>query len=222
MKKFIVVAGNIGVGKSTLVELLAGRLDWEPFYEPVGENPYLADFYQDMKAFSFQSQVFFLTRRLHAHRQLIEHPTSAIQDRSVYEDAEIFAYNLYLQGNMAQRDYETYKDLYQVLSLFLPPPDLVIYLRARVDTLMNRIEQRGRDYERQIQSTYLEQLNQLYQQWIRHFQLCPVLTVPSDDLDYVAHDSHLDLIVSKVHEKLSGKEEVVFAAEEVARVNGQT
>ncbi len=222
MKKFIVVAGNIGVGKSTLVELLAGRLDWEPFYEPVGENPYLADFYHDMKAFSFQSQVFFLTRRLHAHRQLIEHPTSAIQDRSVYEDAEIFAYNLYLQGNMAKRDYETYKDLYQVLSLFLPPPDLVIYLRARVDTLMNRIEQRGRDYERQIQSTYLEQLNQLYQQWIRHFQLCPVLTVPSDDLDYVAHDSHLDLIVSKVHEKLSGKEEVVFAAEEVARVNGQS
>jgi deoxyadenosine/deoxycytidine kinase len=221
MKKFIVVAGNIGVGKSTLVELLAGRLDWEPFYEPVGENPYLADFYQDMKAFSFQSQVFFLTRRLHAHRQLIEHPTSSIQDRSVYEDAEIFAYNLFLQGNMAERDYETYKDLYQVLSLFLPPPDLVIYLRARVDTLMNRIEQRGRDYERQIQSTYLEQLNQLYNQWIEHFQLCPVLTVPSDDLDYVAHDSHLDLIVSKVHEKLSGKEEVVFMAEEVARVNGQ-
>lgn len=220
MKKFIVVAGNIGVGKSTLVERLSDRLGWEPFYEPVGENPYLADFYQDMKAFSFQSQVFFLTRRLHAHRQLIEHPTSAIQDRSVYEDAEIFAYNLYLQGNMAKRDYETYKDLYQVLSLFLPPPDLVIYLRARVDTLMNRIEQRGRDYERQIQSTYLEQLNQLYSQWIEHFQLCPILTVPADDLDYVAHDSHLDLIVSKVHEKLSGKEEVVFAAEEVARVNG--
>jgi deoxyadenosine/deoxycytidine kinase len=221
MKKFIVVGGNIGVGKSTLVELLASRLDWEPFYEPVGENPYLADFYQDMKAFSFQSQVFFLTRRLHAHRQLIDHPTSAIQDRSVYEDAEIFAYNLYLQGNMAKRDYETYKDLYQVLSLFLPPPDLVIYLRARVDTLMDRIEQRGRDYERQIQSTYLEQLNQLYHKWIEHFQLCPVLSVPADDLDYVAHDSHLDLIVSKVHEKLSGKEEVVFAAEEVARVNGQ-
>lgn len=221
MKKFIVVAGNIGVGKSTLVELLAGRLDWEPFYEPVGENPYLADFYQDMKAFSFQSQVFFLTRRLRAHRQLIDHPTSAIQDRSVYEDAEIFAYNLFLQGNMAKRDYETYKDLYQVLSLFLPPPDLVIYLRARVDTLMNRIEQRGRDYERQIQSTYLEQLNRLYNQWIQNFQLCPVLTVPADDLDYVAHDSHLDLVVSKVHEKLSGQEEVVFAAEEVARVNGQ-
>ena len=221
MKKFIVVAGNIGVGKSTLVELLADRLDWQPFYEPVGENPYLADFYQDMKAFSFQSQVFFLTRRLHAHRQLIDHPTSAIQDRSVYEDAEIFAYNLFLQGNMAQRDYETYKDLYQVLSLFLPPPDLVIYLRARVDTLMSRIEQRGRDYERQIQSTYLDQLNQLYSQWITQFQLCPVLTVPADDLDYVAHDSHLDLVVSKVHDKLSGKEEVVFAAEEVARVNGQ-
>ena len=139
----------------------------------------------------------------------------------MYEDAEIFAYNLFLQGNMAERDYETYKDLYSVLSLFLPPPDLVIYLRARVDTLMSRIEQRGRDYERQIQSTYLEQLNQLYHQWVDTFKLCPVLSVPADDLDYVAHDSHLDLIVSKVHEKLSGKEEVVFEADEVARVNGQ-
>jgi deoxyadenosine/deoxycytidine kinase len=188
----------------------------------VGENPYLVDFYQDMKAFSFQSQVFFLTRRLHAHRRLIDHPTSAIQDRSVYEDAEIFAHNLYLQGNMAERDYETYQDLYRVLSSFLPPPDLVIYLRARVDTLLHRIEQRGRDYERQIQPAYLEQLNQLYHQWIETFRLCPVLTVPADDLDYVAHKSHLDLIVSKVHDKLSGQEEVVFAAEEVAKVNGQS
>jgi deoxyadenosine/deoxycytidine kinase len=222
MKRFIVVAGNIGVGKTTLVELLSERLGWEPFYEPVGENPYLADFYQDMRAYSFQSQVFFLTRRLHAHRRLIDHPTSAIQDRSVYEDAEIFAHNLFLQGNMAERDYETYKDLYGVLSSFLPPPDLVIYLRARVDTLVVRIKQRGREYERQIQSAYLQQLNQLYQQWIEHFRLCPVLTVPADDLDYVAHASHLDLIVSKVHDKLSGKEEVVFAAEEVAQVNGQT
>ncbi|MCK4694072.1 MAG: deoxynucleoside kinase, partial [Anaerolineales bacterium] len=132
MKKFVAVSGNIGVGKSTLVELLSSRLGWEPFYEPVGENPYLADFYNDMRTWSFQSQIFFLTRRLRSHRQLLDHPTSAIQDRSVYEDAEVFAYNLHLQKQMAERDYQTYRELYQVLTQFLPPPDLVIYLRASV------------------------------------------------------------------------------------------
>ena len=221
MKKFVAVAGNIGVGKSTLVQLLSSRLAWEPFYEPVGENPYLADFYDDMRAWSFHSQVFFLTRRLRAHRQLTDHPTSAIQDRSVYEDAEIFARNLFLQGNMAERDYQCYWELYQVLTEFLPPPDLVVYLRARTDTLRHRIALRGRGYEQQIQPEYLEQLNALYQAWIDNFTLCPVLTVPSDDLDYVAHSSHLDLIGSKMREKLEGKEEVVFEPEEVARVNGR-
>ncbi|MFN2147554.1 MAG: deoxynucleoside kinase [Anaerolineales bacterium] len=222
VKHFIAVAGNIGVGKSTLVDLLAQRLEWAPFYEPVGENPYLADFYADMTAWSFQSQIFFLTRRLLAHRQLLDHPTSAIQDRSVYEDAEIFAHTLYIQGHMAERDYQTYRDLYQVLTRFLPPPDLVIYLRASVDTLRRRIEQRGREYERQIQTEYLQRLNDLYDAWIENFKLCPILTVPADDLDYVAHGSHLDLIVEKVNEKLAGKEEVVFRAEEVARVNGKS
>ena len=111
MKKFVAIAGNIGVGKSTLVKLLSDRLQWEPFYEPEGENPYLADFYREMRAWSFQSQVFFLSRRLRAHRQLLDHPTSAIQDRSVYEDAEIFARNLFLQGHMAERDYQTYLEL---------------------------------------------------------------------------------------------------------------
>jgi len=220
MKRFVAVAGNIGVGKSTLVEKLAHRLEWEPFYEPVGENPYLADFYADMQAWAFQSQVFFLTRRLHAHRQLLDHPTSAIQDRSVYEDAEIFAHNLFLQGHIADRDYQTYRELYEVLTLFLPPPDLVVYLRASTDTLLTRIATRGRDYERDIEPAYLAQLNDLYESWIDNFTLCPILTVPADDLDYVAHDSHLDLIVSKIKSKLAGKEEVVFAPEEVAYVNG--
>ncbi len=221
MKKFVAVAGNIGVGKSTLVQLLSNRLGWQPFFEPVGENPYLADFYHDMRAWSFQSQIFFLARRLRAHRQLLDHPTSAIQDRSVYEDAEVFAQNLYLQGHLSERDYQTYRDLYQVLSEFLPPPDLVVYLRASADTLRRRIALRGRDYEQAIHPDYLEQLNALYQAWIKGFTLCPVLTVPADDLDYVAHGSHLDLIVDKIREKLAGKEEVVFEAEEVARVNGR-
>jgi deoxyadenosine/deoxycytidine kinase len=221
MKHFVAVAGNIGVGKSTLVNLLANKLGWQPFFEPVGENPYLADFYANMAAWSFHSQIFFLTRRLLAHRKLIDHPTSVIQDRSVYEDAEIFALNLYLQGNMQERDYHTYRDLYQVLTRFLPPPDLVVYLRARVDTLEKRIKQRGRDYERNIQPEYLEQLNELYSTWFDNFTLCPILSVPSDDLDYVSHDSHLDLVVSKIKEKLAGKDEVVFGDDEVARVNGE-
>jgi deoxyadenosine/deoxycytidine kinase len=219
MKKFVAIAGNIGVGKSTLVTMLCERLGWQPFYEPVAENPYLADFYRDMQAWSFHSQIFFLTRRLHSHRQLLDHPTSVIQDRSVYEDAEIFACNLYRQGLMAERDYYSYRELYEVLTEFLPPPDLVIYLRASEATLLNRISKRGRDYERRITHDYLTQLNQLYEHWIASFNLCPVLTVPADDLDYVAHPSHLDLIVSKVEQKLTGKEEVIFDPAEVARLN---
>ena len=187
-KRFIAVAGNIGVGKSTLVARLATLLDWSPFYEPVGENPYLADFYSDMTAWAFHSQIFFLTRRLAAHRALLDHPASAIQDRSVYEDAEVFAHNLFLQGNMTEHDYQSYRELYLVLAQFLPPPDLVVYLRASVDTLMERIAQRDREYERKMEPSYLRRLNELYESWIEGFTLCPVLTVPSDDLDYVAHE----------------------------------
>ncbi len=220
MKKFVAVAGNIGVGKSTLVGMLCERLGWQPFYEPVAENPYLADFYKNMKSWAFHSQIFFLTHRLRSHRQLVDHPTSAIQDRSVYEDAEVFAFNLYRQGLIGERDYQTYRELYTVLSDFLPPPDLVVYLRASTKTLLARISKRGRDYERRISNDYLAQLNLLYEEWISSFSLCPVLAVPADDLDYVAHPAHLDLIVSKVQDKLTGKEEVVFAAEEVAKLNG--
>ncbi len=215
MKKFIAVAGNIGVGKSTLVSLLSNRLSWEPFYEPVLENPYLADFYQNMRAWSFHSQIFFLTHRLRSHRQLLDHPTSAIQDRSVYEDAEVFAKNLFLRGLFDERDYQSYRELYQVLAEFLPPPDLVIYLRASVPTLQNRIASRGRDYERNIAPEYLQQLNDLYENWVHQFSLCPVLMVPTDDLNYVSNRGHLDLIVSKIQEKFTGKEVVVFEPEEI-------
>lgn len=215
MKKFVAVAGNIGVGKSTLVTMLSERLGWQPFYEPQVENPYLADFYSDMSAWAFHSQIFFITRRLRSHRQLIDHPTSVVQDRSVYEDAEVFACNLYHQGLIDERDYSAYRELYQVLTEFLPPPDLVIYLRASVGTLEERIQHRGREYEMHITTDYLDQINQLYEAWIDNFNLCPVLSVPADDLDYVAHTGHLDLIVQKVEEKLTGKEEVVFDPEEV-------
>ncbi len=219
MKKFIAVAGNIGVGKSTLVNLLCKRLEWEPFYEPVMENPYLSDFYANMYSWSFHSQIFFLTHRLRIHQQLLHFPGSVMQDRSIYEDAEVFAQNLNLQGYLSDRDYKTYRTMYLTLSEFLPPPDLVIYLRASVPTLMNRIAQRDRDYERKIGDAYLEQLNGLYEKWINNFTLCPVLSVPADDLDYVAHPRHLDLITQKVQEKLTGKEEVIFNSDEFADVN---
>lgn len=217
MKKFIAVAGNIGVGKSTLVTMLSERLGWKAFYEPVEANPYLADFYKDMRSWAFHSQIYFLTRRLRIHRQLIDHDNSAIQDRSVYEDAEVFAHNLHMQGLIGDRDYQSYCDLYQVLTEFLPPPDLVVYLRASVPTLMGRIRMRGRDYERQISLEYLAQLNDLYERWISHFLLCPVLAVPADDLDYVTVPAHLELVVRKIEEKLMGKEEVVFNAAELGK-----
>lgn len=209
-KRFVAIAGNVGVGKSTLTSLLSQQLGWVPFPEAVDDNPYLADFYADMPRWSFHSQIFFLSRRLRHHRQLLEHPTSVVQDRSVYEDAEIFARNLYNQGNMEPRDYRSYRELYEVLTGFLPPPDLVVYLRASVDTLLCRIQRRGRDYERDISPQYLAQLNDLYEDWIQRFDLCPVLTVPADSLNFVDNGLHLDLIIDKVQEKLSGKDEVVF------------
>ena len=209
-KRFIAIAGNIGVGKSTLTGLLAQRLGWQPFYEAVDDNPYLADFYADMARWSFHSQVFFLSRRLQHHRHILDQPQSAIQDRSVYEDAEIFAANLQRQGRMSERDYATYRSLYEGINLFLPPPDLLVYLRASVPTLTKRIAMRGRAFERDIAPDYLVQLNSLYEAWIDRFTLCPVLTVPADDLDFVWHTPHLELIIQKIEERLSGQEVVRF------------
>lgn len=210
MKQFIAVAGNIGVGKSTLVRLLSQRLGWKAFFESVTENPYLADFYSDMRRWAFHSQIFFLIQRLRAHRQLALYPSSVLQDRTVYEDAEVFARNLYLQGFIHQRDYDTYNELYQVLCESLPAPDLLIYLRAPVKVLYERILQRGRDYERRIDPDYLRQLNTLYEEWIASFTLCPVLTISTSDVNYIAEPTHFELILSKIQEKLSGKETVSF------------
>lgn len=215
MKHFVAVAGNIGVGKSTLVGKICATLNWQPYYEPVAENPYLEDFYEDMKAWAFHSQVFFLTHRLRMHLSLLEDPKSVIQDRSVYEDAEVFAANLFRQGEISERDYSTYRKLYKLLCDMLRPPDLVIYLRASVPTLQRRIAARGRDFESNIDPEYLQQLNALYEQWISNFFLCPVLAVPTDEMDFVSHNGHLELITQKMSDKLMGKEEVVFSPEEV-------
>jgi deoxyadenosine/deoxycytidine kinase len=210
MKKFIAIAGNIGVGKSSLVNLLSKELDWSPVYEPVNENPYLSDFYQNMEKWGFHSQIFFLTHRIEIHQDIIIQTNSVIQDRSIYEDAEIFARNLFNQGYLSNRDFKTYYDLYQSVSNFLSPPDLLIYLQASVPTLQKRINQRNRSYEMEIATEYLDQLNQLYDQWIDTFSLCPVLTIHADDLDYVADESHLVLIKNKVQEKLIGKDQMIF------------
>lgn len=207
---FITIAGNIGVGKSTLVRLLSERLGWEPVFEAVEENPYLADFYQDMRRWSFHSQVFFLSRRLQQHYDLLQREGSIIQDRSVYEDAEIFARNLFVQGLMGEREWATYFELYQTLVTLLWPPHLIIYLQASVPVLRKRIQQRGRDYEQAMSDDYLHQLNTLYDDWTSRFTLSPVLTVDTTNLDYVQYEDHLELIWQRIASRLYGKERLVL------------
>jgi deoxyadenosine/deoxycytidine kinase len=201
-KQFVAIAGNIGIGKSTLTGILAEAFAWKPFYEAVDENPYLADFYADMKRWSFHSQVFFLSRRLQHHRQLVDHPGSVVQDRSVYEDAEIFAQNLYNQERMSARDYRAYRDLYDGIRAFLPPPDLLVYLKGSVETLLARIKLRGRDFEREISPDYLHRLNVLYDSWIERWDSCPVLVVLADDMDFQHDSGAREWIIDGVRESL--------------------
>ncbi len=197
-KYFIAIAGNIGVGKSSLTRRLSAAFGWEPFYEAAAENPYLADFYADMKRWSFHSQVFYLGKRLEHHRLLVDHPGSVVQDRTVYEDAEIFARNLYEQGQMSERDYDAYRRLYRAVSSFLPPPALIVYLRASVDTLMAHIERRGNDYERNIAPEYLTQLNRLYEDWIGDWTACPVVSIEMDGIDFLQNRLDMDSIIHTI------------------------
>jgi deoxyadenosine/deoxycytidine kinase len=200
---FIAIAGNIGAGKSTLTGMLADYFGWTPFYEANAENPYLADFYQDMERWSFHSQVFFLGKRLEHHYQLLQHQGHVVQDRTVYEDAEIFARNLYAQGTMSERDYDAYRRLYKAVAQFLPPPSLIIYLQADVETLMTHISKRGRDYERQIDPLYLERLNRLYDEWISDWTLCQVLRVDMEELDFQYNRADFESIAMRVEEVLT-------------------
>jgi hypothetical protein len=201
-KYFIAVAGNIGAGKSSLTHLLSLRYGWKPFFESVEDNPYLNDFYADMKRWSFNLQVYFLSNRFRSHKAITEGPESVILDRVIYEDAEIFARNLYEIGKMDQRDYENYIALYTVMTEYLRAPDLLIYLRAHVDTLMKQISLRGRDFEQSIKQEYLEQLNKHYESWMARYRKGPLLIIESDDLDFVNKASDLDRIVAMIEKKL--------------------
>ena len=202
---FIAVAGNIGAGKSTLTGLLAETFGWEPFYEANAENPYLADFYEDMQRWSFHSQVFFLGKRLEHHRQLLDHPGSVVQDRTVYEDAEVFARNLGEQDTMTERDYDAYRRLYKAVSAFLPPPDLIVYLEASVEMLLQRISRRGREFERNIEPAYLERLNHLYRQWIEDWTACPVLRVTIDGTDFAHNAADFEQLKDNIETALTRK-----------------
>jgi deoxyadenosine/deoxycytidine kinase len=195
---FIVIAGNIGVGKSTLTGFLAERLGWRPYYEPNADNPYLADFYTDMRRWSFHSQVFFLAQRVAQHKALLDRGEAVVLDRSVYEDAEIFASNLYRRGEMSERDWRTYDGLYRTMSSLLRPPDLIVYLRASVPTLLARIAGRGRDYEAGIAPDYLAALNLQYEEWAEHFAASPVLTLDTDGLDILASHADLDYVIATI------------------------
>ncbi|MCK5154820.1 MAG: deoxynucleoside kinase [Spirochaetales bacterium] len=210
MKNYIVLAGNIGAGKSTLVDRISENLGWKPYYEPVSENPYLEDFYKNMKKWAFHSQLYFLTDRLRTHKHLQDYNGSIVQDRSVYEDAEIFAKNLFLQGSITPRDFETYQGVYTLFLSFLDPPDLVVFLRASVETLKKRITMRGREFEVSIPDSYLENLNRLYDIWIESFTLCPVLEVDTGEIDIVSRPEDLEFVVSMIQKKLKGKQQVLF------------
>ena len=202
-KCFVAVAGNIGAGKSTLTAMLARRMGWQPFFEANEDNPYLHDFYRDMQRWSFHSQVFFLGKRLEHHRQLLNAPGSVIQDRTVYEDAEVFARNLGNSGAMQRRDYEAYLRLYQSIRAFVPPPDLIVYLRTSPEKLMQHIRRRGRASEQEIGMEYLQQLDVLYEQWIAGWTHSPVLMVDNDSIDFETHADEFETIVAHIGRKLT-------------------
>jgi deoxyadenosine/deoxycytidine kinase len=210
VKRLILVAGNIGSGKTSLTERIGERLGWNTAYESVADNPYLPDFYADMRQWSFHLQIFFLGHRAQQHLDLWNDPLSAIIDRSIYEDAYIFARALHAMGNLTELDYQAYRKVFDLVVRTLPPPSLLIYLKAPVPVLMERIRRRARNIETGISADYLSLLDSFYDDWMKIFDLCPVLTLKTDDLDFVHQPQHLDLVVDRIQDKLAGKEEMVF------------
>jgi deoxyadenosine/deoxycytidine kinase len=200
----IAVAGNIGAGKTTLTEILAKHYNWIPHYEDIDENPYLNDFYNDMQRWSFNLQVYFLNVRFQQIIDIRKMGKTVIQDRTIYEDAEIFAPNLHSMSLMGTRDFKNYKSLFDLMVSLIEPPDLVIYLRATVPTLVNQIQKRGREFENSIRLDYLKQLNDLYEKWAAEYKMGKMLIVNVDKLDYTQKPEDLSQIIDKINALIHG------------------
>lgn len=209
-KKLILVAGNIGSGKTSLTERIGQNLGWRTAYESVADNPYLPNFYADMRAWAFHLQVYFLGHRARQHMDLWNDERSAIVDRSIYEDAFIFARALNKMGNLTELDYKSYLSVFDLVIKSLPAPSLLVYLKCPVPVLMDRIHSRARDMESTITAEYLSLLDSFYEDWLSSFDLCPVLTLRTDDLDFVHKPEHMNLVISTIQEKLAGREELSF------------
>jgi deoxyadenosine/deoxycytidine kinase len=200
---YAAIAGNIGAGKSSLTDLLAKHYNWKTFFESVDDNPYLSDFYEDMHRWSFNLQIYFLSSRFKHQKNIIGQQESFIQDRTIYEDVEIFAKNLYEMGLMSERDYDNYRALFQEMIAYLQPPDLLIYLRAQVPTLVRQIQNRGREYENTIRIEYLERLNRHYEDWIGRYPH-EKLIIDTDELEFVHDREDLGKIIDLVDQRVYG------------------
>ncbi len=209
-KRTVIVAGNIGAGKTSLAERLSERMGWKCAFESVSDNPYLADFYNNMGEWAFHLQIFFLGHRATQYLRMSKETQSVIFDRTIYEDECIFARALYHMGNVEERDYLSYRRVFELITSQLPPPDLLIYLKAPVSVLMKRIQSRARSIETGISAEYLALLESFYEDWLKTFDVCPVLTIRSDDLDFVHKPQHLDIVVQRIQDRLAGKEDVIF------------
>jgi deoxyadenosine/deoxycytidine kinase len=200
----IAVAGNIGSGKTTLTTLLSKHYKWEPHYEDVEDNPYLNDFYQDMQRWSFNLQIYFINSRFNQIIDIQKSGRDVIQDRTIYEDAYIFAPNLHSMGLMSTRDFENYFTLFNLISSLIDPPNLVIYLRASIPTLVNQIQNRGRKYESSIRLDYLKRLNERYEAWVESYKLGKMLIVDADNYNFPDSPEDLSVVIDKINAELHG------------------
>ncbi len=200
----LAIVGNIGAGKTTLTELLAKNYGWEAMYEAVDNNPYLEDFYSDMKRWSFNLQIYFLNSRFQQIIEIQKGSKNIIQDRTIYEDAHIFAENLHEMSLMTSRDYENYKAIFENITSFIKPPDLLIYLKASVPTLVENIQRRGREYEASIRLDYLQKLNEKYDKWIKNYKLGKLLILDKDKLDFTHNPEDLGSIIQSIEREIHG------------------
>lgn len=200
----LAIVGNIGAGKTTLTEMLAKNYGWDPLFEAADNNPYLEDFYSDMKRWSFNLQIYFLNSRFRQITDIQKSKRNIIQDRTIYEDAYIFAENLHDMGLMTTRDYENYQAIFDNITAFIKPPDLLVYLKASVPTLVNNIQRRGREYESGIRLDYLSKLNDKYEKWIKGYKLGKVLILDKDKLDFANNTEDMASIVEKIEREING------------------